>query len=136
MIAPHFERLAKDNPSISFVHIDIDQARESMEKELSEIQAVPTFWIYKASKRIHKFAGGNLKMLEESVAKLKEETEKKETKEEAKEEKKEEKKVEAKEKKEEKKESKPKEEKVSEAEKESEKKPETAANVSKLICSY
>lgn len=70
MISPHFEQFAKENPSIRFVHIDIDEAREDMSNELSEIQAVPTFWIYKQGERVNKFTGGNLKALQESVALL------------------------------------------------------------------
>lgn len=70
MIAPHFEELAKEHTSIRFVHIDIDEAREDMTKELSEIRAVPTFWIYKKGERVHSFAGGNLVALKESVAML------------------------------------------------------------------
>lgn len=75
MISPHFEQLAKDNPHIRFVHIDIDEAREDMSTELSEIQAVPTFWIYKNGQRVHKFTGGNLAALNESVVSLAEKKE-------------------------------------------------------------
>ena len=68
MIAPHYEQLAKDNPNIRFVHIDIDEAREDMPTELSEINCVPTFWFYKNGERVHKFSGGNLVALNEGVA--------------------------------------------------------------------
>lgn len=76
VIAPQFERLAKENPDIFFVHIDINDAREGMEKEISEIQSVPTFWFYKNGECVFKFSGCNLPLLEENIKKLKKEEEK------------------------------------------------------------
>lgn len=47
-----------------------------MEKEISEIQSVPTFWFYKNGECVFKFSGCNLPLLEENIKKLKKEEEK------------------------------------------------------------
>lgn len=68
---PIFEQLAKDNPSIKFVHIDIDEARDKMDSKLKDVNSVPTFEVYKNGKLDHTFQGADVEALKKSVAKLK-----------------------------------------------------------------
>ena len=117
MIEPIFKELAKLNPGIKFIHIDIDDASESMPSELSGIRGVPTFRCYKGGKMVGTFSGANTAKLGEFVDLLnKKEEEKKEEKKE--EEKKEEEKEEKKEEEPKKEEKKEEEKKEQEAKKE------------------
>lgn len=71
MMKPIFENLAKENPSIKFVHIDIDEAREKMDSKLKDVNCVPTFEVYKDGKLEHTFMGADVNELKKSLAKLK-----------------------------------------------------------------
>lgn len=68
---PIFEKLAKENPSIKFVHIDIDQAKEKMESKLKDIECVPTFEVYKNGQLDHIFTGADVNKLKKGLAQLK-----------------------------------------------------------------
>ncbi len=66
-----FKQLAKDNKNIKFIHIDIDEAGETMPNELSSINSVPTFKFYFDGKQIDTFSGANLTRIRDNVDKLK-----------------------------------------------------------------
>ena len=93
MIEPIFKELANINTGIKFIHIDIDEASESMPNELQGIRGVPTFKCYKSGKMVGTFSGANTVKLGEYVDLLNKKVEEKEDeKEEKKDEKKEERK--------------------------------------------
>ena len=57
---------------MTFIHIDIDKASETLPNILTEISSVPTFYFYKNGAKVNSFTGGNPKKLNELVDKLKE----------------------------------------------------------------
>ncbi|CAF1017923.1 unnamed protein product [Brachionus calyciflorus] len=71
LVEPVFKNLAKENPSIKFIHIDVDDAAESMEEELEAVSGVPHFELYHNGEKISQFAGANLGKIKESVETLK-----------------------------------------------------------------
>ncbi|CAF0931097.1 unnamed protein product [Brachionus calyciflorus] len=70
-IEPHFKDLAKENPNVNFIHIDVDEASETMPNELSHVSGVPHFELYHNGEKISQFAGANLDRIKEGVALLK-----------------------------------------------------------------
>lgn len=75
-MAPLFEGHAKNHPNIKFVHVDIDEVMDTMEDELSDVSAVPTFKLYKDGKCVKRFSGANPKLLEEWIKEVEEEASK------------------------------------------------------------
>lgn len=70
-VEPVFKDLAKENPNIKFIHIDIDEAAETMANELSNVTGVPHFELYHNGEKLSQFAGANLVRIKESVETLK-----------------------------------------------------------------
>ena len=70
-IEPIFKELAKSNSSINFLHIDIDEASETLPNVLGDISSVPTFYFFKDGKIVDRFTGGNPNLLKEKLEKLK-----------------------------------------------------------------
>ena len=62
-----FKELSKNHPAIKFIHVDVDDAGETMPNELADVAAVPTFKAYKNGKLVHHFSGANLNKLKECV---------------------------------------------------------------------
>lgn len=67
-IAPQVEQLAKNNPNVNFVKLDVDKFGELTENQ--KISAMPTFVFYKNGKEVDRFSGANPTKLEEYVKKL------------------------------------------------------------------
>jgi thiol-disulfide isomerase/thioredoxin len=68
MIAPTFEKLAKETLSGVFIHVDTDEVKVS---DASDVKGIPTFKFFKNSKLVHSFTGASTEDLVKSVAKLK-----------------------------------------------------------------
>ena len=69
MIAPYFEELAKQNPDVEFVKIDVDQNSETSEQY--GIRAMPTFKFIKGGKVVDEVTGASKEKIAEKVAALK-----------------------------------------------------------------
>jgi len=69
MIAPVFEKMASENPDITFVKVDVDEA-DDVAAECG-IQAMPTFQFYKDGSKVDEFRGANTAQLQALVAKHK-----------------------------------------------------------------
>eukprot|EP01083_Nonionella_stella_P255865 877635_1 len=67
MIAPVFEQMAVDNPTVIFIKIDVDDADQLAAK--CGVSAMPTFMFYKDGKKIEEFKGANQNALKAAVAK-------------------------------------------------------------------
>mmetsp|Transcript_12558 Transcript_12558/g.29723 ORF Transcript_12558/g.29723 Transcript_12558/m.29723 type:complete len:110 (-) Transcript_12558:254-583(-) len=65
MIAPHFEELAKKNPDVIFIKVDVDEASDVAEK--CKIVAMPTFKFYKNGVEIHEMKGADSNALTRDV---------------------------------------------------------------------
>lgn len=70
-VEPVFKDLAKENPSVKFIHIDVDDASDSMPNELADVSGVPHFELFHNGTKISQFAGANLNKIRESVKLLK-----------------------------------------------------------------
>ena len=70
-IEPIFKDLAKANPDMKFVHVDIESAAETLANILVDINTVPTFYFYKNGKKIDTFTGSSSNKLKELIEKLK-----------------------------------------------------------------
>jgi len=70
-IEPIFKDLAKKNPEMTFIHVDIDEASESLPNVLNDISSVPTFYFYNDGKKVDSLTGGNSNRLKQLVDKLK-----------------------------------------------------------------
>jgi len=57
-IAPYFEELARNNPSVVFIHVDLDQFRNSI-SDLSGVHSVPTFLFFKNKRKVNEVKGAN-----------------------------------------------------------------------------
>jgi len=68
-IAPKLEALAKENPDVLFVKVDVDEQGEVA--EACQISAMPTFGFYKNGKKVHSFQGASEAKLMEAIAKYK-----------------------------------------------------------------
>jgi thioredoxin 1 len=68
-IAPHFEQLAKENPDVIFVKVDVDDA-EDIARECG-IRSMPTFQFYKGGKKVSEFSGADVNRIKTVVASLK-----------------------------------------------------------------
>lgn len=74
---PVFKDLAKSNKNIKFVHVDVDNARETMANELVHISTLPTFQIYKDGKMIQTFSEANPTKLKNAIGLFDQHSEKK-----------------------------------------------------------
>jgi len=57
-IAPYFEDLARQNPSVVFLHVDLDQFKHSI-SDLSGIHSIPTFLFFKNKRLVTTVKGAN-----------------------------------------------------------------------------
>jgi len=57
-IAPYFEDLARQNPSVVFLHVDLDQFRHTI-SDLSGVNSVPTFLFFKNKRLVTTVKGAN-----------------------------------------------------------------------------
>jgi len=69
-IAPYFEDLACGNPSVVFLHVDLDQFRNTI-SDLSGISSVPTFLFFKNKRNVHQLKGANSQALLSALNKYK-----------------------------------------------------------------
>ena len=70
-IAPTLERMAKENPFIIFIHLDIDQAEE-MDIDVAAITSVPTFALWCKGEQTDKFSGANEARLRQWIGQMNE----------------------------------------------------------------
>eukprot|EP00301_Raphidiophrys_heterophryoidea_P020040 c4833_g1_i2.p1 GENE.c4833_g1_i2~~c4833_g1_i2.p1 ORF type:complete len:176 (+),score=44.41 c4833_g1_i2:50-529(+) len=64
-IAPVYEELSKKYPQTLFLKVDVDENRDTA--VANEIQAMPTFLFFKASKKIHALKGADPARLEAAI---------------------------------------------------------------------
>jgi len=57
-IAPYFEELARNNPSVVFVHVDLDHFKHTI-SDLSGVHSVPTFLFFKNKRLVTEIKGAN-----------------------------------------------------------------------------
>ena len=69
MIGPVFEKMASENPGITFVKVDVDDSEEIA--AACGISAMPTFQFFKGGEKIDEFKGANIAQLQALVAKYK-----------------------------------------------------------------
>eukprot|EP00980_Cylindrotheca_fusiformis_P004900 scaffold1041_cov121-Cylindrotheca_fusiformis.AAC.5 len=69
MIAPIFEKMAEETPSIEFVKIDVDDNSEVA--ALCGISAMPTFQVFKDGSKVEEMRGANKDGLAAMIAKHK-----------------------------------------------------------------
>jgi thioredoxin 1 len=69
MIKPVYEKISSDHPEVKFGKVDVDDNQEASMNH--EIQAVPTFIVFKDNGVIDRFSGADQKQLEGAVKKLK-----------------------------------------------------------------
>ncbi|KAJ3037952.1 Cytoplasmic thioredoxin isoenzyme 2 [Rhizophlyctis rosea] len=65
LIAPHFETLATDYPTLTFLKVDVDDNAEVAAEQ--GITAMPTFVAYKSGKEVGRIVGANLAKLKALV---------------------------------------------------------------------
>ena len=68
-IGPIFEQLSKDNPTVEFVKVDVDDADDIA--ALCGIQAMPTFHFYKNGSKVAELQGANVEQLKILITKHK-----------------------------------------------------------------
>mmetsp|Transcript_29131 Transcript_29131/g.45272 ORF Transcript_29131/g.45272 Transcript_29131/m.45272 type:complete len:106 (+) Transcript_29131:112-429(+) len=69
MIAPTFEKMAKEHTDVTFIKVDVDEAEEIAAQ--AGVRAMPTFMFYKDGKKVADFAGANVSLLKDHVIKYK-----------------------------------------------------------------
>eukprot|EP00199_Chlamydomonas_sp_CCMP681_P003390 CAMPEP_0119105128 /NCGR_PEP_ID=MMETSP1180-20130426/3182_1 /TAXON_ID=3052 ORGANISM="Chlamydomonas cf sp, Strain CCMP681" /NCGR_SAMPLE_ID=MMETSP1180 /ASSEMBLY_ACC=CAM_ASM_000741 /LENGTH=177 /DNA_ID=CAMNT_0007090111 /DNA_START=37 /DNA_END=571 /DNA_ORIENTATION=- len=69
-IAPHYEEMAKQNPGVTFLKVDIDTPSLSKTVEEHTITGVPTFAIYSAGKMVERFSGAQIDLLKKLVSNI------------------------------------------------------------------
>lgn len=69
MIKPVYEKMSSAHPEVKFGKVDVDDNQEASMNH--EIQAVPTFIVFKDNGVIDRFSGADQKQLEDAVSKLK-----------------------------------------------------------------
>ena len=68
MVAPTFEAMAKENPNVVFIKVDVDEAESIAAK--CGIKAMPTFHFYKDGKKVEEVVGAKVQKLKSLVAEL------------------------------------------------------------------
>ncbi|GBG28778.1 Thioredoxin [Hondaea fermentalgiana] len=68
MIAPKVKELAKENPSIFFCKVDVDEAEETAAN--LKITAMPTFIAFKSGTEIKRVLGASEDKIKEAIAAL------------------------------------------------------------------
>ena len=66
-IAPQLEKLAAENPNVSFVKVDVDQVQDVAAE--SGVNAMPTFFFYKNGEKIDEVIGANLIAIKDRIKK-------------------------------------------------------------------
>lgn len=68
MVAPHFAKMADDNPNAIFVKVDVD----TMDKISQQcgVRAMPTFQFFKNGAKVDELMGANVDALKQKVAAL------------------------------------------------------------------
>ncbi len=67
-IAPYIDQLAKENPSIIFMHLDIDKLENSGVWGVEAIDSVPTFKFYRNGSKLVEFSGASKATLAKEIA--------------------------------------------------------------------
>lgn len=67
---PIFKDLAKENPDVKFIQVDLDAARTTMETELADVWTIPTFHAFADGKMIKHFSGANVSKLKDTIGML------------------------------------------------------------------
>ena len=67
LIEPLLRDLAKHNPGIKFINIDIDEARKTLPDQVAHIQSVPFFELYHNGEKLSEFLGDNMVKIKKSV---------------------------------------------------------------------
>ena len=65
-IAPVYERMAKEMPTVSFFKCDVDENEEAAEE--CEITAMPTFQLYRRGSKLGEVSGANEAALRAAIA--------------------------------------------------------------------
>lgn len=68
LIMPLLESLAKENPEVTFLKVDVDELASVAEE--CEIKAMPTILFFKEGKLLHKIVGGYKTEITKKVAEL------------------------------------------------------------------
>mmetsp|Transcript_25931 Transcript_25931/g.40263 ORF Transcript_25931/g.40263 Transcript_25931/m.40263 type:complete len:106 (+) Transcript_25931:240-557(+) len=69
MIAPIFEQMAKENPDVTFIKVDVDEGQDVAAQ--AGVTCMPTFMFYKDGKKVEQLEGADEATLKANVAKLK-----------------------------------------------------------------
>ncbi|SCV04098.1 LAME_0H15742g1_1 [Lachancea meyersii CBS 8951] len=69
-IAPHYEKLSVQNPTVDFYRVDVDATPDVA--GYCGISAMPTFLLSKESQTVGKVVGANVKGLEQAILDFKE----------------------------------------------------------------
>jgi len=69
-IAPYFEELSRKYTSVVFIHVDLDQFKNSI-SDLSDVKSVPTFKFFKNKKQVNVLNGANQQNLLQNLERYK-----------------------------------------------------------------
>ena len=69
MVAPHFEAMANENPTVIFVKVDVDT--QDKIAGMCGVRAMPTFQFFKGGEKVDELMGANVEGLKQKVAALK-----------------------------------------------------------------
>jgi thiol-disulfide isomerase/thioredoxin len=67
-IAPIYESLAASNPSVTFIHVDVDKVQVA---DAQDVSGIPTFKFFKNGSLLFEFSGADASQLQDCVAKYK-----------------------------------------------------------------
>lgn len=65
MIAPHYEKLANENPSNVFISLDVDECEDTARN--LKIRGMPTFVVLQNNKEVSRIVGADVKKLKAVV---------------------------------------------------------------------
>ncbi len=68
-ISPHFEKLSKEETSVVFLKVDVDELSDVAEQ--CGISAMPTFQLYKNKVKVAEVVGANIEKVKQEIAKHK-----------------------------------------------------------------